>query len=62
MANKGLEYASVLMGYPASAFFMLKIVAYFFHFSPPAWVFLVVILTAHVFSLIYIVKGLGSSK
>jgi hypothetical protein len=62
MASKGLEYASVLMGYPASAFFMLKLAAYLFHFTPPSWVFLAVILIAHVFSLIYIVKGMDSSK
>ena len=62
MANKGVEYASVLMGYPISAFLMLKISAYLFHFTPPTWIFLIVVLVAHAFSLIYIVKGLNSSK
>lgn len=59
--TKGIEYASVLFGYPLGAFFALKGLAWLLHFTPSLWIFLVVILIAHVFSLIYIVKGLNKN-
>jgi hypothetical protein len=59
--TKGIEYASVLFGYPLGAFFGLKFLAWIFGFTPSASMYLIVILVAHVFSLIYIVKGLNKT-
>jgi hypothetical protein len=60
-SGSSIRYASILMGYPVSAFVLLKIVSHVFVFQPDKWVYLVVILVAHVFSLVYIVRGMNES-
>jgi hypothetical protein len=61
MQSKGAKYASVLVSYPVACFVMVKIVEYFGGFSTPSWIYLAAILIGHIFSLIYIARGLIKS-
>jgi hypothetical protein len=58
MQGSGTKYVSILVSYPVSCFVMVKIAEYFGGFVAPSWVYLLAILVGHVFSLIYIVRGL----
>ncbi|XVJ51082.1 MAG: hypothetical protein HEQ32_02935 [Vampirovibrio sp.] len=58
MSQKGLHYASILMGYPIAAFVLLSGVNLLFQLQLPHWAWLVAMLLAHLFSWVYIIKGL----
>jgi hypothetical protein len=60
--GKSVRYAYLLMGYPISAFVLLKLAGQVFSFQPDKWVYFVVVLMAHIFSLIYIVRGINDPK
>jgi hypothetical protein len=60
--GQSMRYASILIGYPFSIFLAIKAIAFFTPYEPHQWVYFAGILTGHVFSLIYIIKGLSHTE
>jgi hypothetical protein len=60
--GKSVRYAYLLIGYPLSAFVLLKLTGQVFSFQPDKWLYFVVILIAHIFSLVYIVRGINEPQ